>query len=354
MIYGVLAYVQQFYNWLTTGNNMTPPENAGGAAPVRAQVVQGGGHLNVQQQAPGIQQNAGIPPQNAGLNGVPFPPPPPMNGLNVMNMNVVPAALSLQEALVSREVRALRVRANVRARQGESGHVLARHHPSLTDQQLMDRLLTGLDPEGEPAPTSGVSSRFASEDVFFESLRMVHVAMTSALAKTRRLLKPNLDACAEAEALFLHAAGVQRGLAQAQRTEAYSDLRLAIQSLTTLPDHLPVEWDNVRRCVVLYPKYVINLHQRVQAGTGFYGTGPLPNTVVNGQLPKGLGKQRTMQIYARVQPFNGPADNTLTVFVTPDSPMNAFGRKHSVESWGLITHYPQYHEEGNVRITGSN
>lgn len=26
MIYGVLAYVQQFYNWLTTGNNMTPPE----------------------------------------------------------------------------------------------------------------------------------------------------------------------------------------------------------------------------------------------------------------------------------------------------------------------------------------
>ncbi|CAE6740270.1 hypothetical protein [Paraburkholderia haematera] len=365
----LFSYAQQFYNWLTTGNASTAPDNDNGAPqpplppgpPPQNLGRQRGGGGNLTDQIvndPGalaIRQSVAARHQNPPPNGAPFPPPPPMNGLNVMNMNMTPATMSLEDELRSPRVRALRVRAHVRARQGEHGHVLARHHPSLTDQQLKDRLLTGLDPEGEPAPTSGVSSRFASEEVFYASLEAVHNAMATALANTRKLLGPNLTACADAEAAFnATVGGPPRQQAQQKRTEAYSDLRLALQSLQSLPDHLPVQWDTTRRCVILYPKYVVNLYQRKQVGVGFYGTGPKPNTSVQGKPPKGAGKQRSMEIYERVHPFNGPAENTLTVFVTPDSPMNAYGRKHAINNWGLITHYPQYHTEDNVHIKGDS
>jgi hypothetical protein len=46
------------------------------------------------------------------------------------------------------------------------GHVVARHHPNLTDKQLQDRLTTGLDSAGALAVTGGISSAFASEAIF--------------------------------------------------------------------------------------------------------------------------------------------------------------------------------------------
>ena len=360
MSFSVYELAQQFFNWLTTGNNAVQPQNVGvrqnAAGPAVALVppVPPPPPPQLQPNAVGIQggnlsdQIANDPRAQAIRERVrlAFPPPPPMNGLNAINMNPVAAVRSLQDELRSPQVRALRLKAHVRARQGERGHVIARHHPALTDQQLIDRLLTGLDPEGERAPTSGVSSRFASEDVFFESLKAVHIVMASALAKTRALLHENLQACAHAEAVFLATPpSPAKNTAQLGRTEAYNDLRAALQALASLPDHLPVQWDNMQRCVILYPRYAVNLFQRKQLGTGFYGTGPKPNTIVLGAA---------MTTYTRAQAFNGPAENSLTVFTTPAAPLNGLGRKHNIENWGLITHYPQYDEESNVQITGSN
>jgi hypothetical protein len=348
---------QQFLNWLTTGSGAIPPQNGVGgmppppAPPAPPQLNLGqrqhiGGNLSDQiandPRAVAIRIAA-----SANANGgIPVAPPPPMNGLNVMAMNVVAPAMSLQEELRSEKVRAIRVRANVRSREGDRGHVLARHHPSLTDMQLKNRLLTGLDPEGNPAPTSGVSSRFASEQLFFKSLQQVHQRMAVALNNSVRYLRSNLVDCANAEAAFLAAApGPAKRQAQLERAQAYNDFRSALQVIPSLNDHLPLQWDDGRRCLILYPKYAINLYQGEQLGVGFYGTGPKPNTVVGG---------KTMTIYERTQPFTAPAESTLTVFTTPDSPMNALGRKHNIENWGLITHYPQSHEGDNVRIEGSN
>lgn len=266
-----------------------------------------------------------------------------LGGLTAIALNTT--NLSLQEALASQEVRALRLRAHVRAREGDEGHVLARHHPSLTDQQLMDRLLKGLDSEGKPAPTSGISSRFISEEVFLQSLRNVHTEMASALTRTRRLLEPNIASYSSAVSRFDQAHGAQKCAALQHFKEASADLMAAIQSLCSLPDHLPVLWDNARRCIILYPSYAINVYHGMRVGTGFYGTKPQPKTISAGTEPKGLTTQCTLKTYKRVHPFNSPLDNTLTLFATPNSPMNALGRLHTVANWGLITHYPQHHDE---------
>jgi hypothetical protein len=45
----------------------------------------------------------------------------------------------------------------------DNGHSLARHGPDVTDQQLMDRITTGIAPDGHVSPTKA-SSRFASHD----------------------------------------------------------------------------------------------------------------------------------------------------------------------------------------------
>jgi hypothetical protein len=358
------GYLTYFYNWLYTGDGNIPPPPDLPPPPVAPAPPQVGGNLGqaivndpIAQQ---IRQNAGqraqglLPP----LPPIPPPLPPPMNGLNIINMNVrAPSGGITDEMLRSGEVLALRLRAHVRARQGEHGHVLARHHPSLTDEQLKARLLTGLDPEGEPAPTSGVSSRFASEEIFFKSLRAVHRLVGDALKQTREYLRDNLGRCAAADARLANlqaqaAPGLQIGEAARERTEAYNDLRLAVGVVADLDGHLPVQWDAGRKCLTLFPKYVIAFHHNEKQGVGFYGTGPRPNTMVAGQPPKGQGQQRNMTIFERAHPFNGPADSTLTVMVTPDAPLDTLGRQHNIENWGLVTHYPQHDDAAKTKIAG--
>ena len=343
----ILDSFQQYFNWLTTGDYSMPPVT-GGVLQRRPQASVQSPVSDMPTRPPAIVEAA----PNAGPPAAPFPPPPPMNGLNVMNMNPAPPAMTLLEELNSAAAKEIRLSAHMRARQEDGGHVFARHGPSLTDQQLMDRLLTGLDHEGEIAPTSGVSSRFASREMFVGTFKTVHQSMTQALANTRAYLRDPIALCAELEADFLTAAPAARAAVVARRGEAYNDLRQSLLAVNSMTHHLPVQWDAVRRCVTLYSRYTVKHPHYKQLGHGYYGTGPKPNTLVMGCLPKGLGTQREMQIYDRAHLFNGPAQHTLTVFVAPDEQHNAFGLKHDISTWPLITHYPQHDNNMTVVIIG--
>ena len=281
----------------------------------------------------------------------PPPPPPPPPAIGGAAANPGGYASIADELANSPQVRAMRVTANVRAREeAAGGHVLARHHPSLSDEALCRRLTTGLDPEGEPAPNPGVSSRFESEEVFYSTLRTVHQMLKTGLSNTRKYLRDPLANLAAAEAHFITVRhmrdlpmapaniGQMIGQAEAQRRDATTDMNGSIAAVHSGSLYLPVQWDNEQ--LTLYPTYVITKDHGSQVGYGFYGTGPNARRVIHGIPPKGAGKSREMVTYQRTNPFQGRANHTLTVLRTPDAPFNLLGQRVDIESWPIVTHYP--------------
>lgn len=278
--------------------------------------------------------------------GPPLPPPPP-----AVPVHVAVHGMDIQAALQSREAVALRARAGVRAREGDRGHVLARHHPSLTDQQLRNRLTTGLDIDGDPAPAN-VSSRFSSEQVFVSTLRAVFARVDELLLQTGQYLQHNLAALAAAQAA-VHAAmhapaplnGPAIGAAHQALAGARGDLMLAVRATQTSPGLFPVYFHPGRQRIELFETYAITKNHRGQIGVGFYGTKPRENQNVKGKV---------MTLYGNTVPLQGPAEHTLTVLQVTGQADRALARPHKARDWNLTTHYPTYATEESIDFRGDD
>jgi hypothetical protein len=274
------------------------------------------------------------------------------------------------ELLGSHVARRIRVNAGLRgstSAAGDLGHLASRHGPDLTDQELRGRLLTGLDREGVPAPTAGVSSRFSSEELLASTLATVFRQVQAALGRTRQMLNPNVVAYANAQAAFsnlqtlLLLPGMARasaGMAQASqaRAQELNDLQLALTgtqnaAATGLAPMLPVYWSGARQRIELFERYVFIHSHGGHVGVGYYGTQPRPNSVVNGIAPDGLGKTSTMTLYGNVQAYAGPLDETLTVLEVAGFPDRAYGRAHDPLRWNVVTHYPTGRVAGGNALT---
>jgi len=270
-------------------------------------------------------------------------------------------ALPFLAELTGPDAQALRTRATVVAREAGHGHILARHHPDLSDLQLQERLSTGLDPQGEPAPTAGISSKFTTEDVFATTLTGSLNEIHQRLRQTRRALSQLVTAYAQAEADFavIHdrhhqegGLGHAVGNAQMLRAQARDAMHQGIQQSRMQADRLPVFWHPARERIELYEKYVIMKNHGQQVGSGYEGLNPVPGTQVRGKPPKGLGQQRTMTIYQNTQAFAGPARFTLTVVWVAGGIDRAMARRHAVNGWHLRTHYPCQPANGLESLTG--
>jgi hypothetical protein len=241
--------------------------------------------------------------------------------------------------------------------QAVGGHVVARHHPRLTDQQLQARLTTGLDADGDVAVNSGISSAFASEELFAATLRRVEDMLNTGLESTRAYLRANLDdyktTRRDAEAAQLAALPLTLGAANPiikAHHQAKQDLIAAIGATQQAQVvrgafMLPVEpfevpplpnrhnWPAVlQRLVVvrLYPAYCLTAYQHGQVGRGFRGTQP-KQAVVQGTQ---------MTLYKVVQPFQGPSDHTFTKLRVTGQHDLRIDRPHNARAWGVTTHFP--------------
>lgn len=246
------------------------------------------------------------------------------------------------------------------------GHVVARHHPNLTDQQLQARLTTGLDSAGAVAVTGGVSSAFSSEELFQSTLRSVEERLNAGLESTRAYLRPMIEAYKEtrrvAEAAQLAALPATLGQAHADVTahrHAKNDLlagigvtqggnvtngkfMLPVQSADLPPIANRNQWSQILRSYLvirLYPSYCITAYHRgQQVGRGFRGTSPRQATV--------QGQQIT--VFGVVQPFLGRSDHTFTKLKVLGQHDLRIDRPHDARQWGVTTHFPSDAREESI------
>jgi hypothetical protein len=285
-----------------------------------------------------------MPPPVAGV--VPAPPFP------VLRAPISPEAERRQRELAA-------FLAEIGPREAAvGGHVVARHHPNLTDKQLQDRLTTGLDSAGALAVTGGISSAFASEAIFQSTLRRVEDLLNAGLESTREYLRPNLDeykatrrAAEAAQIAALPATLGQANPILTAHRHARNDLLAAIEvtqqgtvirgqfKLPVQSEELPPianrgQWAAILRSylvVRLYGSYcVVAYHHGQQVGRGFRGTSPRKK-VVQGQ---------EITVFNVVQPFQGPSDHTFTKLRVMGQHDFRIDRPHNARDWGVTTHFP--------------
>jgi len=301
-----------------------------------------------------VQAVAQQQPQPLVVNVIPPPLPFP-----VVNAPIDPA-----EERRRRELQAFLAELQ-RREQLVGGHVGARHHPDLTNQQLQDRLTTGLDAQGVVAVTSGISSAFASQELFRETLKSVEDLLNTGLEKTRTYLRENLKAYRDARtaaeqaqrALLPNTIAGGHALMVALK-DAKNDLAAAVGvtqqgAMQRNQFLLPVEmvegpviakrnqWANLLKreyLIQLFPRYRITLFHYKTIGRGYRGTSPRLATV--------QGQQIT--VYDQVQPFQAPSDHTFTLLVVKGQHDLRLTRPHNAQTWGLITHFPTDTREESI------
>jgi len=245
------------------------------------------------------------------------------------------------------------------------GHVVARHHPNLTDQQLQARLTTGLDSAGDVAVTGGVSSAFASEEIFRSTLREVERRLDAGLEATIGYLRPMHDAykatrrAADAAQLAAlpatlpktHAAIVAHrqakndllagiGVTQSGAVVA-SRFMLPVDSAEVPPIASRGNWADILKRYLeirLFGSYSIVAYHRQQVGRGFRGTSPRQASV----------KGQMITVFDVVQPFQGRSDHTFTKLRVMGAHDLRIDRAHTASTWGVTTHYPSDAQQENV------
>jgi len=243
------------------------------------------------------------------------------------------AVLTLSEALSSRNVTLLRLRAKVAARERDhlGGHILARHSPDLSDDILRRRLTEGIDKEGDLAVTKGVSSKFESKEAYSESLMAVIEHLHQRLLRTMEYLRENIPADRQ-RAYFI--TGNTGGAAVPGLTP---DMRTAVNLTQDSATMLPVYWDEINKRIQFYKKYEVLMRHKKRIGVGFYGTKPT-QAVVQGQVIK---------VFGGVQEFRGQGEHTFSLLGPSTDAKRAVGGGEPISDWKWVTHYPTDPTDGD-------
>ncbi len=235
-----------------------------------------------------------------------------------------------------------------RHRMGEfedgKGHIMARHGPQLSDAQLQSRLTTGLDSEGVPAPTAGVSSKFSNRASIVDTMNcVVATCFHQGLKRTTQYLRPAIQGLAAAQATLAAANGPAAQIAAAEMRAAKTSLQETIEASNGMATadrfNLPVYWNNARSRIELFQTYCITCTHPGTIGTGYYGTGPQAGAQVAGVAPKGIGKSKQVVRYARANAYNGPLNQTMTVLKLKGDD-RIMAKRLDMRVFTFITHYP--------------
>jgi hypothetical protein len=233
----------------------------------------------------------------------------------------------------------------------QRAHSLDRHGPQVSDQQLQDRLTTGVAPDGAPSAAPGMSSRFKSHVEWMATRNAAVNAADAAVLATRAALTAPLTAFSNAITTFLNTApGAAKGVAGAARAAARTAVDNAVAAITSPnPNQMPVTFQNpvipnnppaaalpgllaaipnqVQQAVLLRPSYQIVVAHGRAIGESFVGTGaPGPSPAGPGQVWPGTAPGPQLQ-------------NTRTTFVVPGAPAPLF-TVGPAAGWPAIQHFP--------------
>jgi hypothetical protein len=159
--------------------------------------------------------------------------------------------------------------------QRDGGHSLGRHGPDVTDQQLKDRITTGVAPDNKFSPTD-VSTKFASYEVYLETRAKAAATLDAAVTTAKAKFAPLLAELQKAEGVHKTAPpGPDKG-PKGKFGMAVADAKRAITDACAtaagqLPAKAAVNDPTVR--VKLATSYAVVVEHGKSIGSGFQGAG---------------------------------------------------------------------------------
>lgn len=165
--------------------------------------------------------------------------------------------------------------------QRDGAHSLGRHGPGVSDQQLKDRLTTGVAADGAFSPAvndkgEGASTKFASHEAYLETRAAAVAALDTAITKTKGKMQGLLDSMKVAQDAFdKEPSGAGKGqkskdLAAAQK--AVSDGAAAVGGGEVPCKAVPKDSNPANR-VLMRASYEVVLDHGKPIGSGFKAEG---------------------------------------------------------------------------------
>lgn len=221
--------------------------------------------------------------------------------------------------------------------QRDGGHSLDRHGPDVTDDQLQDRLTTGIAPDNVVSPAPGLSTKFSSYEEYLKTRTAAVDRVKSGMRATHGLVLPLAKAVKKAQTAFdTEPSGPGKG----QKSQELAAAKLALDAAckTTAPSsttYFPVKYvrtPNVTDSVVLYGSYgVVEEHGRA-IGSGFKG-----KDEKKAPHPKDSSKD-DIDVYDSTEALDAGVTQTKSTFEV--SGATKLMAPHNPGAWKACQHFP--------------
>lgn len=229
----------------------------------------------------------------------------------------------------------------------DGGHSLKRHGPEITDEQLKDRLSSGIAADGAFSPTPGASTKFVSYEAYLNTRERVSRDMNATLTETRRYLKGDLNAYHNAIVRFNNAdPGPDKGDLARVRNNKKKTVEDKVSRIgQTHKDYLPVKFNaadaNPLHWIVTYGSYGVVRDHGELVGTGFQGrAGSEKDQVhpVSGEVKAGAGWS--------VHDDTGGINNTFSTLEVASGNNTPVFPGLNCNGWPFVQHFPSEKDTG--------
>ncbi len=172
----------------------------------------------------------------------------------------------------------------------EHGHSLGRHGPELTNDQLKNRLTTGVAADGAFSPTPGASTKFKSYETYLDTRQTVITELKGAIVATRNHLKNELKAYQMAKKAFEdEPAGPDKAPGKPLALAVGTTRQAIVDKVTTIgqdnPTYIPVKFNPgavaPANWIVTYGGYKVGHDHGKAIGSGFSGVAGSEQDVTN-------------------------------------------------------------------------
>ncbi len=228
----------------------------------------------------------------------------------------------------------------------DKGHSLDRHGPQVTDKQLTDRLTTGIAPDGAVSPAPGLSTKFASHELYMETRNAAVAKCKSGLAQTFTRFKPLLTALKKAQKDFDTAppgpekapmGAVGKPLADAKKALQDSGDSLPSSNANMFSVKVSAGAAKLENKVLLYQSYEVVVDHGKPIGSGHRGQDPK-------QIADPRDGDKSIDVFGSTTPVVGGISKTRTTFdLGAKAPLL---QGHNPGAWNAAQHFPADEDVG--------
>lgn len=219
----------------------------------------------------------------------------------------------------------------------DGGHSLDRHGPEVTDDQLRDRLTTGIAPDNVVSPAPGLSTKFASHDEYLATRTAAVDQVKNGMRNTHAAILPDAKAVSAAQKAFdKEPSGAGKGTKSKELSAAKTKLENTCKGIgQNSATHFPVKYVKtavVTDSVVLYGGYGVVVEHGRTIGTGFEG-------VTEKQAPHPTDSTKDpIDVYDSTAPIVDGVSQTKSSFDV--SGATKLMGSHNPGAWKAGQHFP--------------